>query len=115
KAEILTAVSPDAKKWLEAFNKARKDLGATPVTWSASFSTRCHEHIEYLKANETERDAAALQRQDSALTGGSHVGDMFAQMALVSTDATKPTELFKSWLNFPGYRDALINERLITI
>jgi hypothetical protein len=114
-AEPLTAVSPDAKKWLEAFNKARKDQNATPVTWSASYSTRCHEHVEYLKANATERGAVAEQREDPALTGGSHIGDMFAQMALVCTDASKPKEVFESWLNLPGYRDALINERLITI
>jgi hypothetical protein len=114
-AEPLTAVSPDARKWLEAFNKARKELNATAVTWSANYSSRCKDHVEYLKANPTLRDPGALQRQDSALSGGSHLGDMFAQMALVSTQAIKPKEVFESWLDFPGYRDALINERLITV
>ncbi|MEO6710492.1 MAG: CAP domain-containing protein, partial [Planctomycetota bacterium] len=114
-AEPLTAVSPDAKKWLEAFNKARLAQGATPVTWSANYSTRCHEHIEYLKANEVERGAAAEQKEDPALTGGSHLGDLFAQMALVSTDTSKPKELFATWMNYPGYRDAMLNDRLLTI
>ncbi|NUP96401.1 MAG: hypothetical protein HUU28_09580 [Planctomycetaceae bacterium] len=114
-AEPLAAVSPDAKKWLENFNKARKELNATPVTWSASYSSRCKDHVEYLKANETQRGAAAEQSEDPALTGGSHVGNMFAQMALVTTNLAKPKELFESWLNYPGYRDALLNERLLTI
>jgi hypothetical protein len=114
-AEPLTAVSPDAKKWLEAFNKARKELNATAVTWSASYSSRCKDHVEYLKTNAGERDAGALQREDTALTGGSHLGDMFAQMALVCTNAGKPKDVFDTWLDYPGYRDALLNERLITV
>jgi hypothetical protein len=113
--EPLSSVSPDAKKWLEAFNKARKEQNATPVTWSSSYSGRCKDHVEYLKTNATERDAGQLQREDPALAGGSHIGDMFAQMALVCTNATKAKELFDSWLNLPGYRDALLNERLITV
>jgi len=113
--EPLTAVSPDAKKWLEAFNKARLEQRATVVTWSASYSGRCKDHVEYLKANEAQRGPAELQRQDSALPGGTHLGDMFAQMALVSTDAGKPKELFESWMHLPGYRDAMINARLLTI
>jgi hypothetical protein len=114
-AEPLTAVSPDVKKWLDDFNKARKEQNATAVTWSASFSTRCREHVEYLKQNEAERGATAEQRENPDLPGGSHNGDMFAQMALVCTNAAKAKEVFQSWLDFPGYRDALINERLITI
>ena len=114
-AEPLSAVSPDAKKWLEAFNKARLAQGATAVTWSASYSTRCKEHIEYLKANPAERGALGEQREDGALGGGSHLGNLFAQMALVSTNAGKPKDVFDAWMHWPGYRDALINERLITI
>ncbi len=113
--EPLSAVSPDAKKWLEAFNKARKEQNATAVTWSSTYSSRCKDHVDYLKANETQRDAGALQSEDAALPGGSHLGNMFAQMALVSTDAVKSKEVFDAWLHLPGYRDALINERLITI
>ena len=33
----------------------------------------------------------------------------------VSTAAEKPKDVFADWLHYPGYRDALINERLITI
>lgn len=113
--EPLTAVSADVKKWLEAFNKARKEQNATAVTWSSNYSTRCRDHVEYLQQNETERGAAAEQSENSELPGGSHIGNMFAQMALVSVDATKPKDVFASWLHLPGYRDALINERLITV
>jgi hypothetical protein len=45
----------------------------------------------------------------------SHLGDMFAQMALVATDAKKPKDVFAEWLHYPGYRDALLNNRLLTI
>jgi hypothetical protein len=99
--EPLTAVSPDVKKWL--------------VTWSASYSGRCRDHVEYLKANEAERGAVGEQSENPDLTGGSHIGNMFAQMALVSTNAEKPKDVFAQWLHYPGYRDALINERLLTI
>lgn len=114
-AEPLTAVSPDAKKWLEAFNKARKELNATPVTWSANYSSRCRDHVEYLKANEAERGAIGEQSQKLELTHGSHLGNLFAQMALVSTNAAKAKDVFDGWMHWPGYRDALLNERLITI
>jgi hypothetical protein len=114
--EPLTAVSPDVRKWLEEFNKARKELNATAVTWSSSYSTRCRDHIEYLKQNEAERGAAAEQRENTDLPGASHLGNMFAQMALVCTNVpAKPKDVFRSWMHLPGYRDALLNERLITI
>lgn len=113
--EPLSAVSKDVKKWLEAFNKARGELGVTDVTWSASYSGRCREHAEYLLAHEEERGPDREQGQDIALDGGTHLGDMFAQMALVCTDAKKPKDVFKLWLEYPGYRDALINNRLRTV
>ena len=40
---------------------------------------------------------------------------MFAQMALVCTDAKKPKDVFKEWMHHPGYRDTLINRSLRTV
>jgi hypothetical protein len=113
--EPLAAVSKDVNKWLQAFNKARKELTTTEVTWSATYSGRCREHAEYLVANPERRGAVEEQMQDVELEGASHLGDMFAQMALVSTAAKKPRDVFKLWLDYPGYRDALLNNRLLTI
>ncbi|MAF64724.1 MAG: hypothetical protein CMJ84_03560 [Planctomycetes bacterium] len=113
--EPLTAISKDVKKWLEEFNKARKAQNATEVTWSESYSGRCRDHVAYLTANEEQRGPAAEQDQDTDLEGGSHLGGMFAQMALVATDAKKPKDLFRRWLDLPGYRDALLNNALATV
>lgn len=113
--EPLTAVSRDVKKWLTAFNEARKLQRQTEVTWSSDFSTRCREHADYLIANPTERGAAKEQTQNIDLPGGSHLGAMFAEMAIVEVDADKPRDVFKRWLDWPGYRDAILNSRLRTI
>lgn len=111
----LATVTKDVKKWLEAFNKERVERGVTEVTWSSDYSGRCREHVEYLLLNEDERSPAALQGQDPELEGGSHLGDMFAQMALVETEAKKAKDVFNGWMHIPGYRDALINQSLRTI
>jgi hypothetical protein len=113
--EPLTAISKDVKKWLEEFNKARKAQNSTEVTWSESYSGRCRDHVLYLGANEDARGPAAEQDQDIDLEGGSHLGGMFAQMALVATGARKPKDLFRAWLDLPGYRDALLNNALATV
>ena len=113
----LSSVSKDVKKWLDAFNEARKKANdSVPnVTWSDSYSGRCREHVEYLLLNEEERGPAREQMQNISLEGGSHLGDMFAQMALVCTDTGKPKTVFKTWLDYPGYRDALLSNRLKTV
>jgi len=111
----LTTVNKDVKKWLEAFNKERKERGVTEVTWSSDYSGRCREHVAYLTLNEDQRGGAAEQGQDPELEGGSHLGDMFAQMALVETNARKAKDVFNAWMHVPGYRDALINQSLRTI
>ncbi len=113
--EPLTSVSPSVKLWLTEFNKARKLQGSPDVTWSATYSGRCQEHVSYLLAHEDLRGAGAEQSQDISLEGGSHLGDMFAQMALVTTGTKKPKAVFAEWLDYPGYRDTLLNERLLTI
>jgi len=114
KTPPLSSVSKDVKKWLEAFNKARQDVidGTPPVSWSDAYSGRCREHVEYLLLNEEERGPGREQMQNIELEGGSHLGDMFAQMALICTDAGKPKAVFKKWRDYPGYRDALISNRL---
>jgi hypothetical protein len=112
----LAAVSKGVEKWLEAFNAARKEHDATPVRWSSNLSTRCKEHAEYLKKNKDERGPAREHTQSVAL-GGSYAGSLFAQMAVVATDANvgAAKKMFQRWLYLPGYRDTLVNNTLLTI
>jgi hypothetical protein len=112
----LSAVSKGVEKWLEAFNAARKVLGRAPVTWSANLSTRCKDHAEYLKANKTER-GPAKEHDESIDLGGSRVGGMFAEMAVVDTDAHvgEAKKMFQRWLDIPGYRDTLVHDFLLTV
>lgn len=112
----LAAVSKGVEKWLEAFNAARKEQNRTPVTWSTNLSTRCHDHAVYLKNNKTERGPAKEHLQKVEL-GGTYVGSMFAEMAIVETDAkvANAKKLFAKWLEIPGYRDALVNPFLVSV
>lgn len=112
----LAAISKGVDKWLEAFNAARKAYGKTPVTWSANYSTRCKEHAEYLKKNKDLRDPAAMHTESVEL-GGSYVGSLFAQMALVQTGANiaNAKKVFEKWVYWPGYRDALMNNTILSI
>ncbi|MEZ5965037.1 MAG: CAP domain-containing protein [Planctomycetota bacterium] len=112
----LQAISKNVEKWLQAFNAARAQNHATPVTWSSQLSTRCYEHALYLKANKNERGPAAEHRELPEL-GGSHLGSMFAQMALVETGANlgQAKKMFESWLRVPGYRDALVHDFLLSV
>lgn len=113
----LEAISKNVGKWLEVFNEVRKARGATPVTWSSNYSARCKEHVDYLLENKDQRGPDKVQQQDPALPGGSHLGNMFAQMALVSTKASvgRAKKMFQHWLDIPGYRDALVHDFLLTI
>jgi hypothetical protein len=112
----LKAISKDVEKWLQAFNEARTATRATAVTWSSQLSTRCYEHAQYLKANKNERGPAAEHRQSVDL-GGTHLGSMFAQMAIVETDAKlgNAKKLFAHWMSIPGYRDALVHDFLLNV
>ncbi len=112
----LESVSHNVQKWLAAFNEARKGQSATPVTWSANYSSRCRDHALYLKENKKERGPGPEHREDTDL-GGTRVGNLFAQMAVVSTDAklSSADKLFESWLDIPGYRDVLVHDFLLTI
>jgi tetratricopeptide (TPR) repeat protein len=112
----LQAISKGIDKWLEAFNAARKEHQATPALWSANLSTRCKEHAEYLKKNKDLRDVASVHTQSVEL-GGSYVGSMFAEMALVETGANlgNAKKIFEKWIALPGYRDALLNNSILTV
>lgn len=113
--EPLSAVSRDVQKWLAGFNEARKLQRQTEVTWSSDFSGRCREHVEYLLANPELRGAEHEQTQDITRPNGTHLGAMFAEMAVIDVAADRPRDVFKRWLDWPGYRDAILNSRLRTI
>lgn len=112
----LSAISKGVDKWLEAFNAARKQYGRTPVTYSANFSGRCKEHAEYLKKNKDLKSPADLHTQSVDL-GGSYIGSLFAQMALVQTGANvaNAKKIFERWIYWPGYRDALLNNTILSV
>ncbi|MBZ0152216.1 MAG: hypothetical protein K8J09_11860 [Planctomycetes bacterium] len=112
----LDAITKGVDKWLEAYNNARKALGKTPATWSANFSARCKDHAEYLKKNKDLRDPASTHTQSVEL-GGSYVGSLFAQMAVVQTGANlaNAKKIFERWLYWPGYRDALMSNTILSV
>jgi len=114
--EPLSSINKDVEKWLKAFNDARVDnFASTRVLWRDASSGRCAEHARYLLLNEEERGAAAEHMEKLDLEGASHFGDIFAHMAIVETDAKKPKDVFKRWMGWPGYRDALLNNALRTV
>lgn len=122
KVTPLEAVSKSAVEWIEAFNKVRRSVVANvngikleDVGWSASYSGECKTHAEYLKTNGGERGPGGEQTQKANLKGSSNAGRTFAQMALVSTQQGKPEKIVESWLDLPGYRDAIINPNLSTL
>jgi hypothetical protein len=112
----LAAISKGVDKWLEAFNVARKQFGATPVTWSAAYSARCKEHAEYLKRNK-DLKAPKDVHTESVDLGGSYVGSLFAQMAIVQFGANPANakKIFERWIYWPGYRDALMSFTLKSV
>ncbi|MCB9915133.1 MAG: hypothetical protein H6828_08295 [Planctomycetes bacterium] len=110
--EPLSAVTKEVKDWLGDLNEARKERGLSPVTWSSDYSGRCRSHVEYLLAHEDQRGPDLEQHENIDLDGGTHLGDLFAQMAIVDTDAKKPKDSFRRWLDYPGYRDVLLNYTL---
>ncbi|HEX6810489.1 MAG TPA: CAP domain-containing protein [Planctomycetota bacterium] len=112
----LSAISKGVDKWLEAFNAARKTYGKTPVTWSANYSARCKDHAEYLKKNKDLRDPASMHTQSVEL-GGSYIGSLFAQMAVVQDGAniSSAKKIFEKWVYLPGYRDALMSHTILSV
>ncbi|MCR9248441.1 MAG: CAP domain-containing protein [bacterium] len=112
----LDSISKGIDKYLVAFNNARKQYNATPVKWSANLSARCKEHATYLANNKDQR-GPALEHTQSVELGGSYVGSMFAEMALVDTKASssKAKKMFDNWVYKPGYRDALLNNTILSV
>ena len=112
----LAAVGNNVRKWIDALNAARAQQSASPVSWSLSYSPRCHDHAKYLKNNKL-RGLEVEHAQDPLLPGGSHLGDMFAQTAVVSTSAKigGAKKMFKQWLDIPGYRDVLVHDFLLMV
>ncbi|MCA8956024.1 MAG: hypothetical protein KDC87_08115, partial [Planctomycetes bacterium] len=91
-----------------------KTYRAAPVNWSARFSSRCKHHADYLLQNNLQGPDQE-QRQDPQLPGSTHEGNMFAQMAMVSTRARDPKKVFAEWMCYPGYRDLFMVATLKTI
>lgn len=112
----LQSVSKGVDKWVQAFNAARKEWDATPANWSVNLSGRCREHAEYLAKNKDLKTPGDIHTESVAL-GGSYVGSMFAEMALVELSASSANakKMFEQWLYLPGYRDALINNSILTV
>jgi hypothetical protein len=113
KSTPLEATSKEAPAWLEEFNGARQQYGASPVGWSAQLSIDCRQHVGYLKANKGERGAAAQQTQQAGKTGFSSSGRAFAQSAIVWTGKVKKAT--EQWMLLPGYRDAILNKNIDTV
>ncbi len=124
----MDAASKDAAKWLEALNEARAELRATildkkgrprfvapEVKWSASMSARCKQHALYLRANRRVRGPDDEQRQEEGASGATNAGNLFANMAIVSTRAKDPRKEIARWMSWPGYRDAILDNMLVRV
>jgi hypothetical protein len=113
----LEGVSLTVPEWLEEFNKLRQAQKPSlpPVGWSEAWSTECRQHVEYLKANSSQRGPAKEHTQELKLKGASNAGRTFAQQSLVSAGEKDPKKAMARWLDWPGYRDAVLNPNLDTI
>ena len=77
-------------------------------------STRCKDHALYLRANRKARGPEEGQREVAGAKGASSAGNLFANMAIVST-ARDPKKALARWMSWPGYRDAILNNRLARV
>lgn len=107
----LESVAKAAPDVLEEFNRARQLQQRGLVTWSADYSEACQQHAEYLKANKSERGGKE-NTQDPSKKGYSNAGRTFAPRALVVTDLKKPKDTIAQWIDWPGFRDALLDPQL---
>lgn len=108
----LEAISKKAPAFLEEFNDLRVEFRKEPVAWSAEYSADCKAHADYLLLNKRERGPIEEHTEDPEKQGGSLKGKQFAEQALVSTSARDPRKTFEDWLDWPGYRDAVLNGTL---
>lgn len=114
KTTPLESASKEAPKWLAAFNTAREQNGGKPIGWAARLSVDCKQHADYLKANKSERGAAAEHTQVAGRPGFSNSGRTFAQTAVVWT-GKDPKKAMAEWMLIPGYRDAILNRNIDTV
>jgi uncharacterized protein YkwD len=112
KSTPLESVSKTAPVFLEQFNALRTQNGRSPVGWSAEYSDACRQHAEYLRQNGGERGPAGEHTQERSKKGYTNAGRTFAERALVSTNAKDAKKAMASWLDWPGYRDAIVNPQL---
>lgn len=108
----LSGSSKAAPQFLEQINGMRTGLEKEALRLSAHLSNACAQHAHYLKENRSARGAEAEHTQDLGKGKGSLEGAAFARRALVSTAAKSPKKTFDRWLLWPGYRDALLDDRL---
>ncbi|MCA8951968.1 MAG: CAP domain-containing protein, partial [Planctomycetes bacterium] len=107
----LEAASREAPKWLDEFNRVRAELNGPPVGWSAELSADCRSHVGYLLANRDQRGPAAEHTERAGRPGYSNAGRTFAATAVVWT-GKDPRKAMQSWLELPGYRDAILNSNV---
>lgn len=114
RAPALHMVSKGGKRWLDGFNKARREARSQPTAWNASYSRNCQQHAEYLAKNRKARGPAQEHAQQNGAPGATRAGSVFASMALVVTKGS-PARATKDWIHIPGYRDALLNPYLLSV
>ncbi len=112
----LESVSKIAPTVLDAFNAVRakfeKPYRLKPVGWVAEYSEQCKDHATYLKSNGSERGPDKEHTQSAKKRGFTSAGRKFSRQALVTTKANKIDEVAEQWIDWPGYRDALLNSAL---
>ena len=108
----LEAVSKAAPAALEEFNRLRGIVGREDVSWSADYSALCKQHAGYLRLNRGARGPLEENTQLAGKRGFSNAGRLFAERALVATNAKKLKDAFERWIDWPGFRDAIINPQL---
>ncbi|GAB4163633.1 MAG: hypothetical protein Fur0037_29190 [Planctomycetota bacterium] len=114
-ATPLESSSKDGPKWLAAFSELRTSLGLPAVGWSSDLSALCKGHASYLAANRSERGPEAEATERPGKSGFSQAGRSFAATALISVGSRDPGKAMKSWLDLPGYRDAILDRDLETV
>ena len=78
-------------------------------------SARCRQHALYLKANRKARGPDQEQREETDAKAATSAGNLFANMAIVSTKAKDPRKEIARWMSWPGYRDAILNNMLVRV
>lgn len=115
KANPLETFGKATTAWLEAFNAERKRHRRGEVGWSINFSEECKAHVTYLARHRSERGPVREHTQRLGLPGATRRGAAFARSALVSVGQRDPRKAIRLWMNWPGYRDAVLDGGLDTV